>query len=180
MNKMNIMHFKLKACHLCDFKFINCCNRLGKNWLTSFFFSSSVLLELWPQSQRDVQRMQRRPLLRVLLPAQRLGKTSPHLQPGTSSSTQARLRHHRKQGGCHGDGSGSRNVSRRPQSLRRRASLLQSRRRAQSSRFSLDHSLHSRIRPRDQRTLGGGELHLFSVFMDGAERGGNDLWAKLG
>lgn len=52
-----------------------------------------MLLELWPKSQRDVQRLQLCPLLRLLLPAQRLGEASPHLQPWPSGSTQTSVSH---------------------------------------------------------------------------------------
>lgn len=39
------------------------------------------LLELWAQGQRDVQRLQRSALLRLLLPAQGLGEAPPCVWP---------------------------------------------------------------------------------------------------
>ncbi|KAK7877840.1 hypothetical protein WMY93_031512 [Mugilogobius chulae] len=50
-----------------------------------------VLLELRPKSQRDLQRVQRGPVLRLLLPAQGLGAPPPHLQPGPPSSAQTHV-----------------------------------------------------------------------------------------
>lgn len=48
----------------------------------------SELLELWTQSQRDLQRLQHRSVLWLLLPAQGLGTSPPHLWPGAPQSEQ--------------------------------------------------------------------------------------------
>lgn len=61
--------------------------RSGLDWLPShppaLSFATAVpseLLELRAQSERDLQRLQHRPLLRLLLPAQGLGEAPPHLR----------------------------------------------------------------------------------------------------
>ena len=116
--------------------------------------SPSVLLELRPQSQRDVQRLQRRSLLRLLLPAQRLGEAPPHLQPRTSGSTQTGFRHHCEQGGgCSRRRRGLSSRSGWGQGPWKCALSLQSWWREGISRFSLLHPFHPRLGPRDQRTL---------------------------
>lgn len=60
----------------------------------SFALISSVcpppeLLELRPQSQRDVQRLQHGALLRLLLPAQGLGEAPPRLRPNAAGPAAA-------------------------------------------------------------------------------------------
>lgn len=110
-----------------------------------------------------MQRLQRRSLLRLLLPAQRLGEASPHLQPRASGSTQTSFCHHCNQSSCHGHssssgGGSSWGVSCRPgwgQGPRQCAFSLQSWWREGFGRFSLFHPLHPRLGPRDQWTLGG-------------------------
>lgn len=47
------------------------------------------LLELWPQSQRDVQRLQHGALLRLLLPAQGLGEAPSRLRPDAAGPAAA-------------------------------------------------------------------------------------------
>lgn len=53
------------------------------------FVHLSELLELWPQSQWDVQWMQHSTLLWLLLPAQRLGEAPPRLRSDAPGSAAA-------------------------------------------------------------------------------------------
>lgn len=52
-------------------------------------FGLAELLELRSQSQRDLQRLQHCPVLRLLLPAQGLGEAPPNLRPRPARPEQA-------------------------------------------------------------------------------------------
>ncbi|CAB1423876.1 unnamed protein product [Pleuronectes platessa] len=78
--------------------------------------SSECCWNCGTQGERDVQRLQRGSVLRLLLPAQRLGEAPRHLQPGTSGSAQIRFCHHSEPGGrgSLSSSSGSQGVPRWP------------------------------------------------------------------
>uniref|UniRef100_A0A667FXH9 CBFA2/RUNX1 partner transcriptional co-repressor 2 n=1 Tax=Lynx canadensis TaxID=61383 RepID=A0A667FXH9_LYNCA len=56
-------------------------SRPGTGYVPVEFWKKTELLELWPQGQRDLQRLQHRTILRLFLPAQGLGAAPPPLWP---------------------------------------------------------------------------------------------------
>lgn len=66
----------------------------NKNLFYPDFFAE--LLELWAQSERDVQRLQHSTLLRFLLPAQGLGKAPPRMRSDSAGAATGRDPCHRQ------------------------------------------------------------------------------------